>query len=145
MTSSISPYQATSAPGLYASFLCNCNDCHKITAAMFAANFTVRDTHLTHLRGQENFSTYTTDKTIGTDNSMTNYFCKTCGTLMYRKGTGFPGMSILRLGTVDDLNLLETKLKPTVELFVKDRVCWLGGGEGIPQENAWPYGPAKSK
>lgn len=112
---------------------------------MFAANFTVRDTHLTHLRGQENFSTYTTDKTIGTDNSMTNYFCKTCGTLMYRKGTGFPGMSILRLGTVDDLNLLETKLKPTVELFVKDRVCWLGGGEGIPQENAWPYGPAKSK
>jgi hypothetical protein len=61
---------------------------------------------------------------------MTNYFCKTCGTLMYRIGDAFPGCSILRLGTVDDFNLVETKLKPTRELFVKDRVSWFSGVQG---------------
>ena len=58
---------------------------------------------------------------------MTNFFCRTCGTLMYRVGTAFPGCSILRLGTVDDFNLVETKLKPRREIFVKDRVAWLPG------------------
>ncbi|KAK4456823.1 hypothetical protein QBC42DRAFT_237712 [Cladorrhinum samala] len=31
----------------------NCIDCRKITASMFASNFTVADTHLKHLRGLE--------------------------------------------------------------------------------------------
>lgn len=61
---------------------------------------------------------------------MANHFCKTCGTLMYRVGAAFPGCSILRLGTVDDFNLVETKLKPQRELFVKDRVSWFSGVQG---------------
>ena len=48
---------------------------------------------------------------------------------MYRVGDAFPGCSILRLGTVDDFNLVETKLRPRQELFVKDRVAWLPGVE----------------
>ena len=60
---------------------------------------------------------------------MTNFFCQTCGTLMYRVGDGFPGMSILRIGTVDDFNLHETKLKPQVEQFVEGRVAWFKGVE----------------
>lgn len=62
--------------------------------------------------------------------SMTSYFCEACGTLMYRIGAAFPKCSILRLGTVDDLRLAETKLKPTRELFVKDRVSWIAGVQG---------------
>ena len=50
---------------------------------------------------------------------------------MYRVGSGFPGQSILRIGTVDDFNLHETKLRPQVELFTKDRVCWLPGLENV--------------
>jgi hypothetical protein len=49
---------------------------------------------------------------------------------VYRVGAAFPGCSILRLGTVDDFNLVETKLKPTREVFVKDRVSWFKGVEG---------------
>jgi hypothetical protein len=66
---------------------------------------------------------------------MTNYFCKTCGTLMYRTGSAFPGMSILRIGTVDDFSLMETVLKPQVEQFVKTRVSWIKGleAEGVKQ------------
>lgn len=31
--------QAHSAPGLVDSFVCNCANCHKITASVFASNF----------------------------------------------------------------------------------------------------------
>ncbi|RYN32098.1 hypothetical protein AA0112_g6287 [Alternaria arborescens] len=117
-------------PGLVSTFVCNCTDCRKITASMFASNFTVKDSHLRHLRGQENLSVYSQVATIASGHSMANHFCKTCGTLMYRVGGGFPGCSILRLGTVDDFNLVETKLKPQSELFIKDRVGWFSGVQG---------------
>lgn len=70
---------------------------------------------------------------------MTNYFCSTCGTLMYRVGEAFPGMSIMRIGTVDDFSLHETKLKPRVEQFTKDRVGWFTGVEGIRQVEGSAY------
>jgi len=56
---------------------------------------------------------------------MTNYFCGTCGTLMNRVGSKFPGLNFLRIGTIDDLNLIETKFKPQIEQFNKDRANWL--------------------
>lgn len=97
---------------------------------MFASNFIVDDTHLKHLRGRDNLKTFAQSKTIESGNTMTNHFCNTCGTLMYRVSSGIPGMSILRIGTVDDFNLHETKLRPQTEYFVKDRVNWFTGVEG---------------
>ncbi|OBT80256.1 hypothetical protein VF21_00669 [Pseudogymnoascus sp. 05NY08] len=126
----------TEAPGLTSTFICHCSDCRKITASMFASNFTVLDSHLTHLRGRENLKSYGQSKTIASGKMMTNYFCSTCGTLMYRVGEAFPGKSILRIGTVDDFHLHETKLKPRREIFTKDRVCWLSEVEGTQQLEA---------
>ncbi|OBT57702.1 hypothetical protein VE04_01937 [Pseudogymnoascus sp. 24MN13] len=126
----------TEAPGLTSTFICHCSDCRKITASMFASNFTVLDSHLTHLRGRENLKSYGQSKTIASGKMMTNYFCSTCGTLMYRVGEAFPGRSILRIGTVDDFHLHETKLKPRREIFTKDRVCWLSEVEGTQQLEA---------
>ncbi|KAF1951015.1 hypothetical protein CC80DRAFT_496306 [Byssothecium circinans] len=120
----------TKAPGLINTFICHCTDCRKITASMFATNFTIKDTHLIHIRGQENLTAYSQSKTITTGNTMTNYFCKTCGTLMYRIG---PKGVFLRTGTVDDFHLHETKLKPKMEIFCKDRVEWLKAVEGTEE------------
>lgn len=122
--------QPTHGPGLVTTFVCNCADCRKITASMFASNFTVRDTHLKHLRGRDNLKAYAQSKTIESGNTMTNYFCSTCGSLMYRVSSGYPGLSILRIGTVDDFRLHETKLRPRVELYVEKRVDWFTGVEG---------------
>lgn len=65
---------------------------------------------------------------------MENQFCSVCGTLMNRASSGFPGMSVLRIGTVDDFNLHETKLKPRIEQFGKDRVSWCSAGKGVEQK-----------
>jgi hypothetical protein len=123
----------TQGPGLGNTFVCHCTDCRKITASMFASNFTIADTHLTHIRGRDNLKTYSQSHTTVSGKLMTNYFCSTCGTLMYRVGEKYPGMSILRIGTVDDFHLHETKLKPRREIHVKDRVNWVTPIEGIPQ------------
>ena len=90
---------------------------------MFATNFVVTDDHLKHLRGQEKLKTYILTRSIAREGkSMTNYWCDGCGTLMYRKGSGWPGQSLLRVGTIDDFNLAETKIKPTREDFIEKRV-----------------------
>ena len=100
---------------------------------MFASNFTIADTHLKHLRGRDNLKTFSQKRTPASGKTMTNYFCSTCGTLMYRIGASFPGSSILRIGTIDDFHLHETKLKPKVEQYTKSRVGWLHGAEGVEQ------------
>ncbi|KAF1999156.1 hypothetical protein P154DRAFT_621205 [Amniculicola lignicola CBS 123094] len=131
----------TESPGLVDTFVCNCTDCRKITASMFASNFIVLDSHLTHVRGE--LKAFAQSKTIASGNTMTDFFCPTCGTLMYRRSSGFPDMSVMRIGTVDDFNLHETKLFPRREVFTKDRVGWLKGIEGAKQVEAGGSGNRK--
>ena len=59
---------------------------------------------------------------------------------MYRVAESFPGHSLLRLGTVDDFNLAETKLRPRTEVYTKDRVSWFPGmpGEEVKKFEASP-------
>jgi hypothetical protein len=81
---------------------------------------------------------------------MTNCFCDTCGTLMYRLSELYPDFCLLRLGrccprtdglervliligTVDDLNPMEGVLERRREAYVKDRVSWFHGMEGAKQ------------
>ncbi|KAL4916482.1 Mss4-like protein [Aspergillus aurantiobrunneus] len=131
----------THGPGLVDTFICHCTDCRKITASMFASNFIIADPYLRHLRGREKLSTFSQSKTIASGKAMTNYFCSICGSLMYRVGEAYPGSSILRIGTVDDFNLHESKLKPRVEQYTKDRVEWLREADGVQQVQGSAYTP----
>ncbi|KAI1493461.1 hypothetical protein F5X96DRAFT_621970 [Biscogniauxia mediterranea] len=58
---------------------------------MFASNFTGADTHLKHLHGRENLKSFSQQHTVASRQTMTNYFCFICSTLMYRVGVAFPG------------------------------------------------------
>ncbi|OJJ71412.1 hypothetical protein ASPBRDRAFT_179807 [Aspergillus brasiliensis CBS 101740] len=128
----------THPPGLTNTFICHCTDCHKITASMFATNFIIQDPYLKHLRGKETLTQYSQSKTTVSGKAMTNFFCSVCGSLMYRTSEVFPGHSILRTGTVDDFHLHETRLRPRMEVFTKDRVRWLCAVEGVVQVEGVP-------
>jgi hypothetical protein len=106
--------QPLQKPGLINRHICHCIDCRKI-------------------RGEDNLTVFSETETIRANARMTNYFCKTCGTLVYRRGARFPGMTILRTGIVDDLSLAETKLRPQVEQFIERRVAWSVPIEGAAQ------------
>lgn len=102
--------------------------------------FIIKDAALTQVRGQDKLTQFTMRKTIVSGDSMTNHFCSVCGSLMYRISSGFPGKAILRIGQVDDLHLRETRLRPWVKQFTKDRVNWVKEVEGMEQERDGYYG-----
>ena len=52
---------------------------------------------------------------------------------MYRVSSGFPGTHIMRLGAVDQFELVSNYLKPRVEQFVKDKVEWATPVDGLVQ------------
>lgn len=128
--------QPTVGPGFRGGFLCHCTDCRTVTASMFATNFTVALSHIKYIRGQSSLKEYGQATTIASGNRMTNSFCSNCGTLMMRVSSGSPHLAFLRVGTVDDFALHETRLKPKIELFAKDRVGWLAPIDGCQQASA---------
>ncbi|THV99688.1 hypothetical protein D6D27_00792 [Aureobasidium pullulans] len=120
-------------PDFLFAFVCHCTDCRKLTSSMFTSGFAVDHTAMKHICGEEKLTKYFQKKTIESGNYMTDFFCSVCGTLMYRRSSGYPEMSLPRIGTVDDLELHETKLKPQLEVFCKNRVSWFNGVEGAKQ------------
>ncbi|THX06375.1 hypothetical protein D6D13_06503 [Aureobasidium pullulans] len=120
-------------PDFLFAFVCHCTDCRKLTSSMFTSGFAVNNTAMKHVRGEEKLSKYSQKKTIESGNYMTDFFCSVCGTLMYRRSSGYPEMSLPRIGTVDDFELHETKLEPQLEVFCKNRVSWFNGVEGAKQ------------
>ena len=75
---------------------------------------------------------------------MTSSFCSVCGSLMYRVSSGFPGVTILRIGMVDDFEMHETVLRPRIEQFAGNRVNWLKPAEGVEQQQGNYYTGLKS-
>ncbi|KAJ9122859.1 hypothetical protein QFC24_003897 [Naganishia onofrii] len=100
---------------------------------MFATNFTVQEDSIRYTRGSDNLTTWGQNETPVTGGTMTNAFCKTCGTLMWRQGSSFPGTKFMRVGTVDDLHLHETVLRPQKEYFIENRPDWWHGVEHAKQ------------
>lgn len=100
---------------------------------MFATNMTTLDSHTRYIRGEDNLTIFAQNQTTTTNRKMTNAFCKTCGTIMWRAGEVAPGTRFMRAGPVDDHELFNTVLKPQVEIFSEHRAGWLGPVEGVKQ------------
>ncbi|KAK0249221.1 hypothetical protein LTS09_015588 [Friedmanniomyces endolithicus] len=122
-------------------FLCSCKDCRKVSASMFATNFILKDSDMHWLSGEGKLTRWGQSATIDSHNTMTNSFCSICGTLLNRQSSGFPGLSLPRVGTVDDIKLHDEVLKPKVEQYTPSRVAWFHGVGGVPtSEGMFPFG-----
>ncbi|KAF4550032.1 Hypothetical protein D9617_19g103370 [Elsinoe fawcettii] len=113
------------------SMICHCTDCHKLHSSMFGTLFLVPQSSVTILRGASLLQTYSTSTPIATGNTMTNHFCKNCGTLMWRSSSGYEGMVLGRLGTLDDFSLMEGALRPQGEIYTEVKAKWLGDFDGM--------------
>ena len=51
-------------------------------------------------------------------NQMTKKFCGNCGAQMFSLGSGRPGIVSIRVGTIDDLEMIQ----PTMNLFVSSKI-----------------------
>lgn len=67
--------------------------------------------------------------------TITSFFCGDCGSTLWRESDTYAGAKIVKYGTMDGLDALETA-KPLVELFVGHRVSWLSPVAGAEQNEA---------
>ncbi len=110
-------------------FMCHCTDERKLTGAAFALNILYPTDTLKVISGK--LQTFT--KVADSGNEITNHSCNSCGGLLYRTSTGYPGTMVIKAGLVDGSDESEA-FKPDVELFTNSRLTWLRPVEGAKQE-----------
>lgn len=64
---------------------------------------------------------------------MSNHSCGTCGSLLYRTSSGYPGKLAVKVGGIDDEDVV-MEYVPDVEIFTRSRASWVGKVEGAVQE-----------
>ena len=109
--------------------LCHCLDCRKISGSTYSTNavFPLDGFKFTSGTPKEHF------KVADGGNGITSHFCGDCGSMMTRRGPSFPGLVIIKAGTLDDKNAL-SEFKPVTELFAKHRVDWVPEIPGAQQK-----------
>lgn len=108
--------------------LCHCADCKKISGSTYSTNAVYPRSGFKVLSGSAKEYTVTADS----GNKMTSYFCGDCGSTMWREGATFPGLAVLKVGTLDNAEALADS-KPLAELFAPSRVPWVTAIENAKQ------------
>jgi hypothetical protein len=110
-------------------FRCHCADEPKLTgAAPFSLNFIMSTDTLKVVKGELK----TWGFIVESGNFMSNHCCGECGSLLYRTSTGFPGKMAIKIGCVDDDDLVKSFV-PDVEIFTRNRASWVPAIEGAVQ------------
>lgn len=65
---------------------------------------------------------------------LTYNMCDNCGSLVFVKADAMPDSTIVKMGTVDDENILNGIGYPGLEIFIKDRLHWAQPIPGAEQK-----------
>ena len=105
-------YHIKSEPG--PSRVCWCKDCQRISS-----NGTVNvifPSESIEISGATNQH----EKTADSGNMVTRRFCPACGTQLFSDSTGRPGLTVVRVGTLDD----PSSIKPTANIWSGSAPSW---------------------
>ncbi len=123
-------YRITAQPGL--SRLCWCRDCQRIASngtanAVFPSGaIEITGTTALHI------------KTADSGNAVTRRFCPACGSQLFSDSTGRPGLTVVRLGTLDD----PSASKPTANIWTASAPAWACLDSALDQFAGGPPAPA---
>ncbi|QJW85867.1 GFA family protein [Ramlibacter terrae] len=123
-------YRITSDPG--PSRVCWCKDCQHISSngtvnAVFpSASIEVTGTPAGY------------DKTADSGNTVTRRFCATCGSQLFSDSTGRPGLTVVRVGTLDD----PSAIRPTANIWAASAPGWACLDAGLDRFEGAPAPPA---
>ena len=127
-------FRILAEPG--ASRSCWCRDCQKL-----AANGTVNavfPSDAIEVTGELAWHT----KTADSGNEVTRRFCGQCGTQVFSDSSGRPGMTVVRLGTLDE----PSAVTPTANIWTASAPGWACINRALEQfEGAPPAVPPKQR
>lgn len=92
---------------------CHCDQCRKATGSVYLTNLFIKEENF-EITGEVNNYTHLSDA----GNNMTKYFCPNCGSQVFGKNSGRPGIITIRAGTVNEKDII----KPIRNLFLKSKV-----------------------
>ncbi len=92
---------------------CHCDQCRKATGSVYLTNLFIKEENF-EITGEVNNYTHLSDS----GNNMTKYFCPNCGSQVFGKNSGRPGIITIRAGTVNEKDII----KPIRNLFLKSKV-----------------------
>ena len=92
---------------------CHCDQCRKATGSVYLTNLFIKEENF-EITGEVNNYTHLSDA----GNNMPKYFCPKCGSQVFGKNSGRPGIITIRAGTVNEKNII----KPIRNLFLKSKV-----------------------
>ncbi|KAL0259542.1 hypothetical protein SLS55_005279 [Diplodia seriata] len=105
---------------------CHCIPCRRTSNSTHSTNLLVPAPAFKSLGGTpKNWS-----RTGDSGKPVTSNFCPECGVLCWVTGEAMPGVLIVKAGTLDDLSLVETKYKPKIEVYCRNKFSWLADVEG---------------
>tara|TARA_Y100000991_G_C21789714_1_gene270757 strand:- start:117 stop:527 length:411 start_codon:yes stop_codon:yes gene_type:complete len=92
---------------------CHCDQCRKTTGSVYLTNLFIKEENF-EITGEVNNYTHLSDA----GNKMTKFFCPKCGSQIFGKNSGRPGITTIRAGTVNEKDII----KPIRNLFLKSKV-----------------------
>lgn len=113
-----------SSPNLQAA--CHCIPCRRSSNSTHSTNLLVPTPAFKSLGGTPK----TWSRVGDSGKTVTNNFCPECGVLCWVTCEAITDLLIVKAGTVDDLSLVETKYKPKVEIYCRNKFSWLPDIEG---------------
>ena len=102
--------------------LCHCIDCQKRSGSPFGAMAYYPEDRVT-LNGEAREYSRPTDS----GNTYTTGFCPTCGSTLYGKASGFPGITGVTVGTIGD----PAFPAPARSVYEQSRHRWLAMPEAV--------------
>jgi hypothetical protein len=108
---------------------CHCRDCQRVSGAGHTSN-ALFDERNVEVIGETTSYAVTADS----GNTLTRYFCPNCGSRVFSRNSGRPGMIVLPAGAFDD----SSWFRPKVVVFTRSRHDWDTAGEDVPRHEAMP-------
>lgn len=115
--------------------LCWCRDCQRL-AANGTANVIFPSAAIQVMGSPARF-----DKPADSGNVVTRRFCPQCGSQLFSDSTGRPGMTVVRMGTLDD----PSAIKPTANIWAGSAPAWACIDPSLQRFEAAPPAAAPAK
>ena len=123
-------YQIAGTPAM--AIQCYCLSCQKLGGAGHAFSAIFQDDAF-RVDGDTRGYTSTADS----GNKVTTHFCPTCGSPLFARSSGYPGMVGIRVANLDTPSVFE----PQIAVYTKRRQTWDHDFPSLPSFPAMP--PAK--
>ena len=126
-------YQITADAG--PSRVCWCRDCQRISSnGTVNVIFPSEAIKISGTPGRH-------EKTADSGNTVTRRFCSTCGSQLFSDSSGRPGLTVVRVGTLDE----PSESKPTTNIWVASAPGWACVDQSLEQFKGPPAPASQAK